>query len=147
MAYHSSARTKGYIRVEEGEMAGTVRKFQFNPERFGHERLAEYAESASPGIAYPLTQFIGGGARVFDVELFFWDKPCEGVIDEFWEFVLQLLPPEENGAGFERPPAFLFVYGSFIKPCVLEKAGIEVDEYDTDGNMVQARISLSCRQV
>ena len=143
----NGARTKGFIRVEDGDMAGQYRKFQFNPERFGHERSAGYSESSAPGMAHPLTQWVKGGARLFGAELFFWDKPHGGVIEDFWEFVLRLMPPEENAPGFARPPVFLFVYGDFIKPCVLEQAGIEVDEYDCDGNMVRARITLSCRQV
>ena len=147
MAFHDTARTKGYIKVEDGGMAGQVKKFQFNPERFGYGRSAEYSEAAAPGMAYPLTQWVKGGARLFSVDLFFWDKPHERVIEDFWEFVGGLLPPEENDVHFERPPVFLFVYGSFIKRCVMEGAGIDVEEYDVDGNMTQARVSLSCRQV
>ena len=147
MAFHDTARTKGYIKVLDGEMKGQIKKFQFNPEQFEHDRSAQYSESSAPGMTYPLTQWVKGGARMFSVELFFWDKPHEGVIEDFWEFVESLLPPEENDSEYERPPVFLFVYGDFIKPCVLEQAGITVEEYDIDGNKTQARITLSCRQV
>ena len=147
MAYHDTAKTKGYIKIEDGEMKGQVKKFQFNPERFGHGRSAGYSEAAAPGMAYPITQWVKGGARLFGIDLFFWDKPHEGVIEDFWGFVENLLPPDENAPTFERPPVFLFVYGGFIKRCVMEQAGIEVEEYDVCGNMTQARISLSCRQV
>ena len=147
MAFHNTAKTKGYIKIEDGEMAGEMKKFQFNPDRFGHTRSADYSEAVAPGMAYPLTQWVKGGARMFSVELFFWDKPHEGVIEDFWEFIERLLPPEENSPGFERPPKFLFVYGDFIKSCVLEQAGIDVEEYDVYGSMTQARITLSCRQV
>ena len=147
MAFHDTARTKGYIRGIDGDMAGQMRKFQFNPEQFAHARSAVFSESIAPGMAYPLTQWVRGNARMFSVELFFWDKPHEGIIEGFWGFVEGFLPPEENDPGYERPSVFLFVYGDFIKPCVLEEAGITVEEYDTDGNMTQARITLSCRQV
>ena len=147
MAFHDTARTKGYIKIEDGEMKGLVKKFQFNPEQFGHERSAQYSEAVAPGMSYPLTQWVAGGARLFSVELFFWDKPHEGVIEDFWGFIEMLLPPEESDPYFERPPMFLFVYGDFIKHCVLEQAGVNVEEYDVDGNMTQARITLSCRQV
>ena len=147
MAFHNTARTKGYIKVKDGELAGQIKKFQFNPEKFGHDRSAYFSEAIAPGMSYPLTQWVKGGARMFSIELFFWDKPHEGVIADFWELIEKLLPPEENDPEFERPPIFLFVYGDFIKYCVLEQAGINVEEYDVNGNMTQARINLSCRQV
>ena len=147
MAFHNTARIKGYIKVEDGEMKGQIKKFQFNPEKFEYGRSAQYSESIAPGMAYPITQWVKGGARLFSVELFFWDKPHEGVIEDFWEFIESLLPPEENKSDFERPPVFLFVYGDFIKFSVMDDADIVVEEYDTRGNMTQARITLSCRQV
>ena len=147
MAFHDTAKIKGYIKVLDGEMKGQIKKFQFNPEQFGFGRSAKYSEAGAPGMAYPLTQWVKGNARLFSVDLFFWDKPHEGVIEDFWGFVEGLLPPEENYPDYERPPVFLFVYGGFIKSSVLEDADLIVEEYDVDGNKTQARITLSCRQV
>ena len=139
--------TKGYIKIKEGENAGRTHMFQFNPESFAYSRSADWSETIAPGMSYPVIQWSGGTSRSFSIDLFMWDKPHEGIIERARDFILDLLPPEGNDLNFLRPPVFTFVYGDFIKDCVLQVFNITIEEYDTAGNITQAVLSLTCLQI
>ena len=147
MSFLHSARTKGYIKVKEGENAGSIHMFQFNPESFAYSRSADWTETIAPGMSYPIVQWASGTSRSFGIDLFMWDKPHEGIIEKARDFILDLLPPEENDPEFTRPPVFTFVYGDFIKDCVLQTFNMTIEEYDTAGNITQAILSLTCLQI
>ena len=144
MSSKVGARTKGYIK---NLSTRTLMKFQYNPESFEYSRGATYVEITAPGMSYPTTQYVRGNSRSFPVELFLFDKPYTGVIDTQKNFFEGLLPPETNVVGYTKPPEVLFVYGSFIKKCVLEDLNIKVEEYDKWGRPTIARFNLSLRQV
>ena len=138
------ARTKGYIKNLN---TGKLMKFQYNPETFSYSRGATYNETVAPGMSYPDTQYVHGNSRSFPIELFLFDKPYTGVIDIWESYINDLLPPESNENSYSRPPEILFVYGSFVKKCVVEEFSVNVEEYDTWGRPTMARFSLSLRQV
>lgn len=142
----SKAKTHGYMKnIDTGE----IKKFQFNPETFEYSRSVTYADNVAPGMAYPKTQFVHGDAREFDVELFMYDRqlePC-GIIKDYINFIGQFLTPEENVAGYLRPPQMLFFYGYFVRKCVLTNLNIKIETFDTDGTPTQARITMTLRQV
>lgn len=144
MSSKVGARTKGYIK---NLSTGVVMKFQYNPEAFEYSRGATYAEIVAPGMSYPTTQYVRGNSRSFPVELFLFDKPYTGTIDTQKNFVEGLLPPETNDSNYVKPPEVLFVYGSFIKKCVLEELSIKMEEYDNWGRPTMARFNLTLRQV
>lgn len=145
MASKVGAKTKGYIKNLDTR---EIKKFQYNPETFGYSRGATYVEITAPGMPYPDTQFVRGNARLFSVELFMFDKPSTQKINSYKAFLEKLLPPESNNVPkFTKPPMMLFVYGDFIKKCVLEDLAINIEEYDTKGEPTMARFTLSLRQV
>ena len=144
MSVNFSAKTKGYIKNLE---TGAMKEFQFNPEKFSYSRGADYSEVIAPGMSYPLTQFVKGKIRTFPLELFHYDKPSTGLILDVMKFYGALLTPETNTKDYKRPPMFLFVYGVFIRKCVLDDLNVNVEEYDTEGNMAMARFTLTIRQV
>jgi len=147
MSFYFSAKNKGYIRVKDGENAGTIHEFQFNPSQFSHSKSANWSEAIAPGMAYPLLQWVRGNTRNFNLELFMWDKPNEGLIESARGFILDLLPPDYNDDSYERPPIFTVVYGDFIKDCVAESYDMVIEEWDTFGGITQARFTLTCKQV
>ena len=143
MSTKVGATTKGYIK---NLISGEVKKFQFNPESFEHTRGATYSEIVAPGMSYPDTQFVHGNAKSFPVELFFYDKPCSGVIESYRKFIEDFLPPEKNNANFKKPPEMLFCYSNFLRRCVLEELTIRIEEGDSKGPTM-ARFTLQLRQV
>lgn len=137
------ASMKGYIK---NLSSGKIKKFQFNPESFNHSRGANYSEIVAPGMSYPMAQFVSGGARVFPVELFMYDKPYTGIIEEYEKFLNEFLPAETN-TKFKQPPQLLFAYGKFIKKCVLADLSTSIEEYNKNFEPTVARFTLQLRQV
>ena len=122
--------------------------FQYNPENFEYSRGATYTEISAPGMSYPDAQFVRGNVRTFPVELFFIDKPHTGLINKYMNFIGKFLPPETNTKDFVTPPEMLFVYGYFVRRCVLEDLNIKVEEFDVgSGEPTIARFTLQLRQV
>lgn len=144
MSQKVGARTKGYIK---NLITSKLMRFQYNPENFEYSRGVTYSEIISPGMSYPDTQFVHGNTRSFPIELFFYDKPYSGVINEYMNFIEGFLPPEKNSSGFKKPPEMLFCYGYFIRRCVLEDLNIKIEEYDQWGRPTIARFTLQLRQV
>ena len=50
-----------------------VLKCQFNPEDLPRTRSVNYANIVSPGMAYPLVQFVNGEAEDMDINLTFYN--------------------------------------------------------------------------
>lgn len=144
MSSKVGARIKGYIKNLN---TGRIMRFQYNPETFEYSRSATYVELVAPGMSYPTTQYVHGNSRSFPIELFLYDKPYTGVIDRQKSFFEGLLPPEYNNINYTKPPMVLFVYGSFIKRCVVEELNVKIEEYDSWGRPTMARFNLSLRQV
>lgn len=140
----SSAKTRCHFVRDDNN---AVLNAQYNPTTLQHSRSANYASVDSPGISYPLTQYVGGNAREFSVELFFYDRPFSGKIHAAREYLEALLPPEHNTESFTKPPTFTFAYGYFIKSCVLLQMEVVDEMLDEDGNEIVTRITLNMRQV
>lgn len=144
MASKVGARIKGYFKNLE---TGALLKFQYNPETFEYSRGATFAEIVAPGMSYPITQYVRGNSRTIPIELFLFDKPSTGVIESHKTFIEGLLPPESNSSDYTKPPEILFVYGNFIKKCVVEECVFNIEEYDSWGRPTMARFNLTLRQV
>ena len=135
---------KGFIR---NNSTGEIRPFQYNPTTLQYSRSATYTELASPGMAYPNTQFVRGDQRSFPVELFFYDNPSIGIIESYKRFLEGFLPPEVNTPNFKKPPEMTFCCGTFIRRCVVESMDVNIELYNRLGLPTQARITLQLKQV
>lgn len=144
MSTNISAKTKGWIKNNE---TGELKKFQFNPTDLSYSRKASYEDISAPGMAYPEAQFVKGEARIFSVNLFFYDNPNTGVINKYMKFLNSFLPPETNRSGYTRPPTMTFCFGYFIRRCVLEDLSTLIELFDEDGEPIQASFTLQLRQV
>lgn len=140
----SRAKTRCYVINNSNQ---SKLKFQFNPESLQYSRSVNYATIESPGMAYPLTQFVNGSVREFSVELFYYDKPCSGKIAKARNFLHALLPPEKNSSSFTKPPTFKFACGYFVKNCVLTDLNVHDEWFDRNGNAIMTRFTLTIRQV
>ena len=140
----SRAKTRCYI-INNDTQEKLI--FQFNPTNVPYSRGANYGSIESPGMSYPLTQYIGGQVREFSFEVFYYDKPYSGKITKARNFLESLLPPEYNKSDFTKPPSFTFAYGYFVKTLVLLDLQVNDDWLDENGNPIQTSFVLTVRQV
>lgn len=141
---HGSKVARGYMINND---TGVRTDFQYNPETLQYSRSITYNDITAPGAQYPLTQFGCGNIRTFSVELFFYDKPYTKLINQKMTEIGRYLTPETNTKGYKRPPSMTFVFGYFIRKCVVESLDILIEEFDEQGNPTIARFTLGLRQV
>ena len=140
----SRAKTRSYVI---NNSTNKKMKFQFNPESMPYSRGANYTSIESPGMSYPLTQYVGGSAREFSFEVFYYDRPYSGKINKARKFLEALLPPEKNKKSFKKPPTFTLAYGYFVKVYVLTNLQVNDEIMNGDGNPEMTRFTLTVRQV
>ena len=141
---NSKAKTRCYIIRNDNNKRRT---FQFNPTSVPYSRSANYATIDSPGMSYPLTQYVGGNVREFSFEVFYYDRPYSGKINKARKFLEGLLPPEKNKKNFKKPPTFTFAYGYFVRTLVLEQLDVNDEWLNEDGQPLMTRFTLTVRQV
>lgn len=140
----SHAKTRCYIIRDDTNERLT---FQFNPSSIPYSRGARYSTIESPGMSYPLTQYVGGNVREFSFEVFYYDKPYSGKINTARKFLEGLLPPEVNTSSFTKPPTFTLAYGYFVKRYVLTDLQVNDEWMNDDGQPIMTRFTLTVRQV
>ena len=138
------ARVKGLVMNMDTKVPYV---FQFNPTTLEYGRSAEYTEISAPGSSYPVAQFVKGNAREFEVELFLYDHIYSGTIDGAEKYFSKFLPDESNKNRYSKPPIMLFMYGTFIRKCVLLEMTLTKERHNDFGLPVQARLRLRLRQV
>ena len=141
---NSKAKTRCYIIRNDNNKRMT---FQFNPTSVPYSRSANYATIDSPGMSYPLTQYVGGNVREFSFEVFYYDRPYSGKINKARKFLEGLLPPEKNKKNFKKPPTLTFAYGYFVRTLVLEQLDVNDEWLNEDGQPLMTRFTLTVRQV
>ena len=141
---NNKAKTKCYIIRNDNNNKMT---FQFNPTSIPYSRGANYSTIESPGMSYPLTQYVGGQVREFSFEVFYYDRPYSGKINEARKFLEGLLPPEKNIKSFTKPPTFTLAYGYFVRTLVLTNLSVEDEWLDENGQPLMTRFTLTVRQV
>lgn len=141
---NSRAKTRCWIIRNDNNKRLT---FQFNPESVPYGRGANYTTIDSPGMSYPLTQYVGGQVRQFSFEVFYYDNPYSGKINKARKFLEGLLPPEKNKSSFTKPPTFTLAYGYFVRTLVLEHLDVNDEWLDENGQPLMTRFTLTVRQV
>lgn len=140
----SRAKTRCYLIRNTDSSRLT---FQFNPTSIPYGRGANYTTIDSPGMSYPLTQYVGGRVREFSFEVFYYDNPYSGKIDNARNFLESLLPPEHNTSSFTKPPTFTLAYGYFVRTLVLTNLDVQDDWLNENGQPIMTRFVLTVRQV
>ena len=141
---NSRAKTRCWIIRNDNNKRLT---FQFNPASVPYGRGDNYTTIDSPGMSYPLTQYVGGQVRQFSFEVFYYDNPYSGKINKARKFLEGLLPPEKNKSSFTKPPTFTFAYGYFVRTLVLEHLDVNDEWLDENGQPLMTRFTLTVRQV
>lgn len=140
----SKAKTRCYLVNNNTNRKLTL---QFNPTKLDYGRSASYGYISSPGMSYPLVQYLGGEGRDFSLDIFYYDKPYSGLITEFMSYIQELMPPEKNVNTFKAPPTFTLAYGYFVKTYVLTGYSVRDEELDAKGRPIMGNYSISVRQV
>lgn len=138
------ARVKGLVMNMDTNVPYV---FQFNPTTLEYGRSAEYVDISAPGSSYPVAQFVKGNAREFEVELFLYDHIYAGTIDSAEAYFSKFLPKEDNLNRYSKPPIMLFMYGTFIRKCILVEMILTKERHNDFGLPTQARLRLRLRQV
>ena len=145
--YTAGARTKGYI---QNQVTLEKKAFMFNPSEISFSRSATYSEISSPGMSYPLFQFVKGESTSFGCPLYIYDKPYTGAVKEWLNFLNGFLPPEytySKNYSFTKPPYLLIAMGSFVKVCVLESLGTTYTDFNSQLQPTEATFTLSLRRI
>lgn len=135
--------TKGWIR---NNRTAVVRKFMYNPTTLAFGRSASYVEINSPFNSYPVISYVGGTSNSYSISLYMYDNPFTGAITSFIDYLYQFLPPENNTSVFV-PPTMTIAQGHLVKKCVLEDLQVTVSRYNSEGNPLEATLTLTVRQV
>ena len=142
--YSAGAKTKGYIK---NNSTGDIMSFMFNPSELEFSRSATYSEIASPGLSYPLTQYVRGNAIEFSVPLKVYDRPFTGEVQKWESFFENFVPPTDNSIPFVKPADLTFVMGNFIRTCVISSIGTHYTSFTADLLPDEAEFTLNLRQV
>jgi hypothetical protein len=112
----------------------------FNPPEYQLELSNQFAEVEIPGLGSSLLQFVRGNAPTLTMDLFF-DTTDTGVdVRTHTELVVGLtaLNPRSHA-----PPRLLFLWGSLVFPCVLERVTQRFVYFNPAGLPLRAELAVT----
>jgi hypothetical protein len=112
----------------------------FNPPEYQLVSTNQFAEIGIPGLGSSLLQFVRGSAQTLTMDLFFDTTGLGLDVRLVTTLVLGLtsLNPDTHA-----PPRLLFVWGSLIFPCVLERVTQHFEQFNTLGMPLRARLNVT----
>ena len=138
--------------------------FLFNPEKFTVERTNQFTEVNVPGLSTSIFQFVKGGARTITMDIFFDtyenpkrddSHPYEKKVDVriFTDRITGWESETKKARGLmdidpdlHAPPICLFIWGSFIFPCIIERVSKNFTMFLPDGTPVRATLSVTLKE-
>jgi nucleoid-associated protein YgaU len=131
----------------------------FNPEQFTVEKGNQFASVDIPGLSAPIYQFVRGNARSVSMDLFF-DTYEEGIdvrifTDRItgWDTgsMFSKLPDAAKGlmdidSGLHAPPICMFIWGTFIFQCIIERVTKKFTMFHPLGFPVRATLTVSLKE-
>lgn len=120
-------------------------QFQYNPEEFTDSIGVNFAPLESPGMSYPMFQYIGGKAREVTFELFLdaYEDPARLKVTKPIAFLNSFLPTADSGKTFSPPPTLTFAWGWFVKNCILVDMQIRYTQFDTHLQPTRATVAIT----
>ena len=133
--------------------------FLFNPAEFTVERTNQFTEMNIPGLPSSIFQFIKGGARTLTMDLFF--DTYEEKIDvrlftdriTGWDAgsLFSKLPDIAKGlmdidSDLHAPPVCLFIWGTYIFPCIVERVSKRFTMFLPEGFPVRATLNVTLKE-
>lgn len=114
----------------------------FNPPEYQLEKTNQFAEVGIPGLGSSLLQFVKGSAQTLTMELFF-DTTDEGIDVRLHTQLLVGLTAVN--AETHAPPRLMFIWGSLIFPCILERVTQRFDYFNSLGMPLRATLSVTLK--
>jgi hypothetical protein len=143
---------------------GAIVPFLFNPSEFTVERTNQFTEVNIPGLPSSTFQFVKGSARTLSVDLFFdtyeEKKDVRGTYvkarTDVRDFTDKITGWESGGSSskglmdidsdLHAPPICLFIWGTFIFPCIIERVSKKFTMFLPEGTPVRATLSVSLKE-
>lgn len=114
----------------------------FNPPEYSLELTNEFAEVEIPGLGSSLLQFVRGGTPTLTMDLFF-DTTGTGIdVRLHTGLITGLL---ELNPHTHAPPRLLFMWGTLVFPCVLERVAQRFDYFSPAGVPLRAELAVVLR--
>ncbi len=136
------------------EATGERVPVQFNPEEYTHTRENQFAAATVPGRGAPLLQFVSGGLKTLEMELFVdtHEEHREGsrllnqAGEDVRKFTAALSGLMDIAPDLHAPPLLVFVWGQLSFRCVLAKLTQRFILFRPDGVPVRARLQVSLHE-
>ena len=114
----------------------------FNPPEYELQKTNQFAEIGIPGLGSSLLQFVKGSAQTLTMKLFFDTTDTGRDVRLYTELVMALTDIQVHT---HAPPRLLFVWGSLVFPCVLERVSQTFDYFNAYGQPLRATLDVSLK--
>lgn len=131
----------------------------FNPRELSVEKSNQFAEVNIPGLSSPVFQFVRGNARSVTMDLFFDTYELGTDVRLFtdritgWDAgsMLSNLPNVAKGlmdidSDLHAPPICIFIWGTFIFQCIIERVTKKFTMFLPEGIPVRATLTVTLKE-
>jgi nucleoid-associated protein YgaU len=144
---------KAIIEVTKGSKASQPPiVVLFNPTEYSRERSNTFKETAVPGLASPLIQFINGQADQLTLELFLDDytdpdqPQARGPKKSVSERVRDIADLLDIDRDLHAPPPVRFLWGPLNFVAIIEKLSQKFTLFRPDGTPARATLSVTFKE-
>ncbi len=131
----------------------------FNPKELSVEKSNQFAEINIPGLPSSVLQFVRGNSRTITLDLFFDTYEEKTDVRVFtdritgWDAgsLLSKLPDEAKGlmdidSELHAPPVCLFIWGTFVFQCIIERVSKKFTMFLPEGIPVRATLNVTLKE-
>lgn len=130
----------------------------FNPKELSVEKSNQFAEVNIPGLSSPIFQFVRGNARSVTIDLFFDTYEDGNDVRTYTDQItgwdagsMYSKLPEKKGlmdidSELHAPPVCLFVWGSFVFQCIIERVSKRFTMFLPEGIPVRATLNVTLKE-
>lgn len=127
---------------------------QYNPREFSTNKTLSWSEAETSGGDPAKLQYQKGEPMTASMELIFDTTSSGGnVQSSYVKPLLELTKPtikaksgQAKDLGTKRPPAFMFTWGAFSMPCVIESVDVTYLMFSSSGDPVRAKCSVKLKE-
>lgn len=127
---------------------------QYNPREFSTNKTLSWTEAKTAGGDPAKLQYQQGAPMTASMELMFDTTSNGGNVESTYVKPLMALTkptvPAKSGQAKElgtlRPPTFMFTWGAFSLPCVIESVDVTYLMFSSSGDPVRAKCSVKIKE-
>ena len=146
---------KAHLTIKDD--TSVVVPFLFNPKELTIEKTNQYSEINIPGLPYSIFQFVKGGARTLTMDLFFDTYEQKEDVRVYTDKItgwdsgsLSKESPQKGlmdiDSGLHTPPVCLFIWGTFVFPCIIERVTKRFTMFLPEGIPVRATLNITLKE-